>query len=204
MASTVAYLSAGVPNLHGKLFWPEFCPNGDRVAVLGVLIDFSSEPAGRRNVHAVRLRPGDRSLHGADIWDRVLVILDATGAAHATGTVTGELVAGGTVAWTPDGRSLLYLVREAGDAAASWTIRSIDAAGGSQSSVLVRRRAVVRHRLAKTVGPPRTDPKRLPSWKAFLQSGCMPGAGVLRDWRHRTAAPMRLPCVRIWTYQPGR
>jgi hypothetical protein len=52
--------------------------------------------------------------------------------------VTGELVAEGTVAWTPDGRGLLFLVREVGDAAASWTIRSIDAAGGSQSSVLVR------------------------------------------------------------------
>ncbi|HTE65638.1 MAG TPA: hypothetical protein VK736_05225, partial [Candidatus Binatia bacterium] len=52
--------------------------------------------------------------------------------------VTGELVAGGTVAWTPDGRGMLYLVREGGDSAASWTIRSIDAAGGRQSSVLVR------------------------------------------------------------------
>jgi hypothetical protein len=65
------------------------------------------------------------------------MILDATGAARPTGAVTGELVVGGTVAWTPDGR-LLYLVREAGDSAASWTIRSIDAAGGSKSSVLIR------------------------------------------------------------------
>ena len=66
------------------------------------------------------------------------MILDATGAAQPTGTETGELVTGGTVAWTPDGRKLLYLVREAGDSAASWTLRSIDAAGGSQSTVLVR------------------------------------------------------------------
>ena len=65
------------------------------------------------------------------------MILDATGAAQPMGTVTGELVAGGTVAWTTDGQRLLYLVREAGDAAATWTIRSIDAAGGSQSSVIV-------------------------------------------------------------------
>jgi hypothetical protein len=32
----------------------------------------------------------------------------------------------------------VHLVREAGDSAASWTIRSIDTAGGSESSVLVR------------------------------------------------------------------
>jgi hypothetical protein len=66
------------------------------------------------------------------------MILDATGAARPTGAVTGELVVGGWFDWTPDGRELLYLVREAGDSAASWTIRSIDAAGGSRSSVLVR------------------------------------------------------------------
>jgi len=66
------------------------------------------------------------------------MILDATGAAQPTGMMTGERVEGATVAWTPDGRGLLYLVRDAGDSAASWTIRSIDAAGGSQSSILVR------------------------------------------------------------------
>jgi hypothetical protein len=66
------------------------------------------------------------------------MILDATGAAQPTGAVTGELVVGGSVAWTPDGRGLLYLVREAGGSGASWTIRSIDAAGGSKSTVLVR------------------------------------------------------------------
>jgi hypothetical protein len=63
---------------------------------------------------------------------------DSTGAIQYTGTVTGELIVGGTVAWNPDGRGLVYLVDEAGDDAYSWTIRSIDAAGGSQSSLLVR------------------------------------------------------------------
>ena len=45
VTSTVEHPSAGDPNMHGKLFWPEFSPDGDRVAVLGVLIDFSSDPA---------------------------------------------------------------------------------------------------------------------------------------------------------------
>ena len=55
MTSTVEHPSAGDPNMHGKLFWPEFSPDGDRVAVLGGLIDFTSEPAGLRDVHAVHL-----------------------------------------------------------------------------------------------------------------------------------------------------
>ena len=137
VTSTVGHPSAEEPNLHGKLFWPEFSPAGDRVAVLGGLIDFTSEPAVTETstlydydlatARFTELTSGTRSM-----------VLDATGAAQPTGTETGELVTGGTVAWTPDGRGLLYLVREAGDSAASWTIRSIDVAGGSQSSALVR------------------------------------------------------------------
>ena len=135
--STVGHPSAGDPNMHGKLFWPEISPAGDRVAVLGGLIDFRSEPAVTETwalyaydlatARFAELTSGTRSM-----------ILDASGAARPTGAVTGELVEGGTVAWTADGRGLLYLVREEGDSAASWTIRSIDAAAGSRSSVLVR------------------------------------------------------------------
>jgi dipeptidyl aminopeptidase/acylaminoacyl peptidase len=137
VTSTVGHPSGGDPNLHGKLLWPEFSPDGDRVAVLGDLIDFTTEPevADTSTLYAydlatarfTELTSGTRTL-----------ILDATGAAQPTGAVTGELVAGGTVAWTPDGRGLLYLVREPGEAAARWTIRAIDAIGGSQSSVRVR------------------------------------------------------------------
>ena len=136
VTSTVEYPSAGDANLHGRLVWPEFSPGGDRVAVLGVLFDLSSEPAVAETStlydydlasgRFTELTSGTRSM----IWD-------GTGSAQPTGTWTGELVVGGTVAWTPDGRELLYLVREAGDAATSWTIRSIDVAGGSQSSVIV-------------------------------------------------------------------
>jgi dipeptidyl aminopeptidase/acylaminoacyl peptidase len=136
VTSTVMHPSAGDPNLHGKLFWPEFSPDGDRVAVLGGVIDFSSEPAvdtstlydyDLTTARFTELTSGSRSM-----------IFDSTGAVQSTGTVTGELVAEGTVAWTPDGRGLLYLVRDDGDSAASWTLRMIDAAGGSPSSALIR------------------------------------------------------------------
>ena len=137
LTATAMHPSNAEPNLHGKLFWPEFSPDGARMAVLGGLIDFTLEPTVAETytlydydlakARFTELTSGTRSM-----------ILDATGAAQPTGMVTGELVEGGSVAWTPDGRKLLYLVREAGASAASWTIRSIDAAGGSPSSVLVR------------------------------------------------------------------
>jgi Tol biopolymer transport system component len=136
ITATVVHPSAGEPNMHAKLSWPAFSPEGDRVAVLGELIDFTSEPTVTEThtlydydlatARFTELTSGTRSM-----------ILDASGAAKPTGTVTGELVEAGTVAWTPDGRGLLYLVREGGDSAASWTIRSIDATGGSRSSVLI-------------------------------------------------------------------
>ena len=137
VTSTVVYPSDGDPNTHGKLFFPEFSPDGDRLAVLGLLIDFSSEPAVAETYTLYAYDPTTARFTELTSGTRSM-ILDATGAAQPTGTATGELVAGGTVAWTPDGRELVYLVREAGDSAARWTIRSIDAAGGSQSSVLVR------------------------------------------------------------------
>ncbi len=137
VTSMVVHPSAEGPNLQGKLLWPEFSPTGDRVAVLGGLIDFTSEPAvaETQTLYAYDLATARFTELTSGIRS---MIAYTSGTAWPTGTVTGELVAGGTVAWTPDGRGLLYLVREAGEAAASWTIRSIDAAGGSQSSVLVR------------------------------------------------------------------
>lgn len=132
----VGHPSAKEPDLHGKLFWPAFSPEGDRVAVIGGLIDFASEPP----VETTTLYAYD--LATARFTDLTsgsqTLIFDSTGAVASMGTATGELAVVGSVAWTPDGRSLLYLVREAGDAAASWTLRSIDAAGGSPSAVLVR------------------------------------------------------------------
>ncbi len=137
VSSTVVYPSDGDPNTHGKLFFPEFSPDGDRVAILGALLDFTTEPTvvetytlfayDLATAHFTELTTGMRTM-----------VLDASGAAQPTGVETGELVAGGSLEWTADGRSLLYLVREADDSAPRWTIRSIDAAGRSQSSVLVR------------------------------------------------------------------
>jgi hypothetical protein len=135
--STVEHPSGRDPNMHEQLSWPEFSPDGAHLAILGSLLDFTSEPQV----------PGTNTLYSYDLatarfteltsWTGSL-IFDATGAAQPTGVVTGEFVELGSVAWTPDGRKLLYLVREAGDSAASWTLRSIDAAGGNESTVLVR------------------------------------------------------------------
>ena len=135
--STVAHPSAGGPDLHGKLFHPEFSAAGDRVAILGFLMDSRSDPAVTETV----------TLYNYDLATARFTeltsgtmsgILDATGAAQGTGTVTGERVEGATAAWTPDGQRLLYLVREADGSAATWTLRSIDSDGGSQSTLLVQ------------------------------------------------------------------
>jgi WD40 repeat protein len=135
--STVEHPSGGEPNMHGKLFWPEFSPDGGRIAMIGSLLDFTSDPQipetnmlysyDLATARFTELTSGIRSL-----------FFDATGAVESTGPVTGELVEGGSVAWTPDGRKLLYLVPEGGDPATSWTLRSIDAAGGNESSVLIQ------------------------------------------------------------------
>lgn len=125
--STVGHPSAGDPDLHGKLLWPEFSPDGARVAVVGGLYEFMSEVQVAETI----------TLYSYDLATARFTEL-TSGIRSLRSGATGELVVGGTVAWTPDGRSLLYLVREAGDAAARWTLRSIDADGGSQSSVVVR------------------------------------------------------------------
>ena len=101
MTSMVAHPSAGGPNLRGKLFWPEFSPDGDRVAVLGVLID-SSEPAVLETsaLYDYDLATGRFTELTSGT---ISMILDATGAVQYRGMVTGEHVVGGTVAWNPDG-----------------------------------------------------------------------------------------------------
>lgn len=127
---------AGDPKMHGKPFSAEFSPDGDRLAVLGFLIDFTKEPdvAETYTLYDYDLATARfTELTSGIRW----MTLDATGRAQPTGKVTGELVVG-SVAWTPDGGKLLYLVREVGASPARWTLRSIDAAGGSDSTVLVR------------------------------------------------------------------
>ncbi len=134
--SLVEHPSGRDPNMHEQLSWPAFSPDGTRLAGFVQQVDWTSEPF-----------PATNTLYSYDLatarfteltsWTGSLII-DATGAAQPTGAVPGEFIELGSVAWTLDGRKLLYLVREAGDSAASWTLRSIDAAGGSESSVVVR------------------------------------------------------------------
>jgi len=138
VTSTVGHPSAGEPNLHGKLFYPEFSPDGERVAVIGGLKDFSAEPKVVETLTLYAYDPATARFTELTSAIQLLTQYRIGGGVHPTGAATGELVAGGTVTWTPDGRGLLYLVREASDAAASWSIRLIDVAGGIQSSVLIR------------------------------------------------------------------
>ena len=91
--SLVEHPSGRDPNMHGKLFWPEFSPDGDRLAIIGNLLDFTSDPQV----------PETNTLYSYDLatagfteltsWTGSL-IFDATGAAQSTGPVTGELVEG--------------------------------------------------------------------------------------------------------------
>jgi len=137
VTSTVGHPSAGQPNLYSKLFDPEFSPDGERVAVIGGLKDFTAAPEVVETLTLYAYDPATARF--TELTSGIqLLTQDATGVVQPTGAATGELVAGGTVTWTPDGRGLLYLVREGDEPRASWTLRSIDPAGGGQSSVLVR------------------------------------------------------------------
>ena len=61
----------------------------------------------------------------------------AAGAAPPAIVVTGEPVAFGSVAWTPDSRRLVYMVLEPNADPVTWTIRSIDIDGEGPSKALV-------------------------------------------------------------------
>ena len=135
--SLVVHRSDARPGAQGTLLSATFSPDGKRLAVLGHLVDFESASTFTET----------HTLFGYDLESArfeeltsgmVSMTPDATGQAHPTGPATGEFVARDSVAWTPDGGTLLYLVRDADVSRASWTIRSIDAAGGSESTVLVR------------------------------------------------------------------
>ena len=123
--------------MHGKLLWPVFSPDGNRLAVIGDLLDFTSEPTvpETHTLYAYDL-PTARF---ADLTSgSITTVFSPTGAVSSRGGATGELMVDGTVAWTPDGRALLYLIFDGGSGNAStWTLRSVDATGGSPSSVVI-------------------------------------------------------------------
>jgi dipeptidyl aminopeptidase/acylaminoacyl peptidase len=135
--SLVVHRSDARPGAQGNLMSATFSPDGKRLAVLGRLLDVGSASTitETRTLfdHDLETSRFEELTSGM-----VSMTRDASGVAHATGPATGEMVAEGSVVWTADGRKLLYLVPEADDTGASWTLRSIDAAGGGESSVVVR------------------------------------------------------------------
>ena len=119
--------------LHGKLYLPNVAPDGDRIAISTFTDDFDS---GR---HVTTLRVYDlASGRATDVASGVeTLVLEASGAAHVTGTLEGNPVWLGGIAWSPDGRQLLYLSPESGAGPKRFTIRAVDAVGGSPSSVVL-------------------------------------------------------------------
>ena len=138
MTSTVEHPSAGDPNLHAKLFWPEFSPDGDKVAVLGGLIDFTSEPevpetSTLYDYDLATARFTDADVRDADAGPGRDRRGSSPRARRPASSWPGARSPGRR---TADG-CCTSCVRPA-TPRASWTIRSIDAAGGSPSSMLVR------------------------------------------------------------------
>jgi Tol biopolymer transport system component len=120
-------------NLHGKLNLPNVAPGGDRIAIATFVDDFD---LGR---HVTTLRVYDlASGQATDLASGVETLaLDGSGAAHVTGTLEGNPVWMGGIAWSPDGRQLLYLSPEPGAGPKRFTIRAVDVVGGSPSSVVL-------------------------------------------------------------------
>lgn len=112
----VAYPSDPDPETPGRLVSAKFSPDGQALGILGQLPDFGSEPPIIETY----------TLFAYDLQTARLTEL------------TGEIVTRDSVAWTPDGGRLLYLVRDADASTPSWTIHLVDASGGGQSAVVVR------------------------------------------------------------------
>jgi hypothetical protein len=120
-------------SLQGRLNLPSVAPDGDRIAISTVTDDFDT---GR---HVTTLRVYDlASGRATDVASGVeKLVLDPSGAARVTSLLEGNPVWMGGIAWSADGRQLLYLSPEPGPGPPRWTIRAVDAAGGRPSSVLV-------------------------------------------------------------------
>ena len=126
-------------NWHGKLGLPNVAPDGDRIAISTFTDDFDT------NRPVTTLRVYDlASGRATDVASGVeTLVLDPNGAAHVTGILEGNPVWMGGIAWSADGRRLLYLSPEPA------TTRS----GG---------------RSARSM--PRAAARRRPSWKGFVPS----------------------------------
>jgi hypothetical protein len=120
-------------NLHGELNLPNVAPDGDRVAISTLTDDVAT---GR---HVTTLRVYDlASGRATDVASGVeTLILDPSGEASVTSILEGNPVWMSGIAWSADGRRLLYLSPEPGLGPKTWTVRAVDAAGGSPSSVVL-------------------------------------------------------------------
>jgi Tol biopolymer transport system component len=120
-------------NLHGELNLPNVAPDGDRVAISTFTDDVDT---GR---HVTTLRVYDlASGRATDVASGVeTLILDPSGEASVTSILEGNPVWMSGIAWSADGRRLLYLSPEPGVGPKTWTVRAVDAAGGSPSSVVL-------------------------------------------------------------------
>ena len=115
-----------------KLAEPIVSPDGDRIAVSTFSDDFT---AGR---HVTTVRVYDlASGRATDLASGTeLLVMDA-GTFRVTGRLDGTPVWIGGISWSPDGRQILYLSPEPGAGPKRFTIRAVDAAGGSPSTMVV-------------------------------------------------------------------
>lgn len=132
-AVTVAEAADDALGAHEKFLMPAVSPGGDRIAMTAWIDDFDAPR------HMTVLRVYDlASGQATDVASGVqALVVAANGEAHWTNTLEGEPVWLGGFSWTGDGRQLLYLSPEAGSGPTRWTIRAVDAAGGSPSLAVV-------------------------------------------------------------------
>jgi Tol biopolymer transport system component len=132
-AATIAATAANDPVGPSKFSMPAVSPDGGRIAISA----FTDDLYLKR--HTTSLRVYDlASGQGTEVASGVqALVFEASGQAHWAQTLEGEPVWVGGFAWTADGKHLLYLSPERSDGLGPWTIRAVDAAGGSPSSALV-------------------------------------------------------------------
>jgi hypothetical protein len=118
-------------NVHGKFNLPYVSPDGGRIAIAGFTADFEA------NRFVTWLRVYDLASGRATDVASGTQVLAADGAPDMTGTLEGNPVWIGGISWSPDGQRALYLSPEPGAAPTRFTIRAVDAVGGSPSSVIL-------------------------------------------------------------------
>lgn len=121
-------------NLHGLMELPHVSPDGERIAISRFTDDFVG------GTRLTVLRAYDvASGSVTDVASGTQVFsLDPTGAGQVTDTLDGTPVWGAGIAWSPDGRQLLYLSPEQSEGPPRWTVYAAAAAGGGRPSVVLQ------------------------------------------------------------------